>query len=135
MSLTIDQLRKIRGANQPWRFLSTKPEHFAREQLCGRSTTRLLATQAKVFWCDLIFSPEVEAEYVRTHLLGSRLLIHVTCALAAVLAVARAVEQTATGFPVGGPAIALAVVIIASVLLASLAWSSAFERLFLSFAR
>jgi diguanylate cyclase (GGDEF)-like protein len=84
---------------------------------------------------DLRFSPEMEAEYVRTHLLDSRLLIRVTCALAAVLAVARGVEQTATGFPVGGPAIALALVTIASVLLASLAWSSAFERHFLPCAR
>jgi diguanylate cyclase (GGDEF)-like protein len=84
---------------------------------------------------DLRFNPEVEAEYVRTHLLDSRLLIRVTCALAAVLAVARGVEQAATGFPVGGPAIALALAIIASVLLASLAWSSAFERRYLPFAR
>ncbi|WP_116809524.1 GGDEF domain-containing protein [Steroidobacter cummioxidans] len=83
----------------------------------------------------LQFSPEVEAEYVRTHLLDSHLLIRVTCALAAVLAVARGVEQTATGFPVGGPAIAIALVTIASVLLASVAWSSVFERLFLPFAR
>lgn len=84
---------------------------------------------------DLRFSPEVEAEYVRTHLLASRLLIRVTCALAAVLVLARGVEQMATGFPVGGPALALALVTIASVLLATLAWSSAFERRFLPFAR
>lgn len=84
---------------------------------------------------NLRFSPEVEAEYVRTHLLDSRLLIRATCALAAVLAIARGVEQTAAGFPVGGPAIALALVILASVLLASVAWSSAFERRFLPFAR
>jgi len=84
---------------------------------------------------DLRFSPEVESEYVRTHLLDSRLLIRVTCALAAVLAIGRGVEQTAAGFPVGGPAIAIALVTIASVLLAALAWSSAFERHFLPFAR
>ena len=84
---------------------------------------------------DLRFSPELEAEYIHTHLLDSRLLIRVTCVLAAVLAVARGVEQTATGFPVGGPAIALALITIASVLLALLAWSSAFERRFLPFAR
>ncbi|WP_157995358.1 GGDEF domain-containing protein [Peristeroidobacter soli] len=84
---------------------------------------------------ELRFSPAMEAEYVRTHLLGSRLLIRVTCVLAAVLSIARAVEQTAAGFPVGGPAAALAVVTIASVLLASLAWSSAFERHFLPVAR
>lgn len=84
---------------------------------------------------DLQFSPEVEAEYVRTHLLGRRLLIRVTCTLAAVLVATRGVEQTTTGFLVGGPAIALAFVTIASVLLASLAWSSAFERHFLPFAR
>ena len=84
---------------------------------------------------NLRFSPEVEAEYARTHLFDNRLLIRVTCALAAVLAIARGVEQTATGFPVGGPAIALALVILASVLLASLAWSPAFERHYLPFAR
>ena len=49
---------------------------------------------------DLRLSPELEAEYVRIRLLDSRLVIRVTCALAAVLAVARGVEQTATGFPV-----------------------------------
>lgn len=84
---------------------------------------------------DLRFSPDVEVEYVRTHLLDSRLLIRVTCTLAVVLGVARGIEQTATGFPVGGPAIALVLATLASVLLASLAWSSAFERLFLPFAR
>ncbi|MFC4312409.1 diguanylate cyclase [Steroidobacter flavus] len=84
---------------------------------------------------DLRFSPEVEAEYVRTHLLDSRLLIRVTCTLGAVLAAARGVEQTAAGFPVGGPAIALGLVIVATVVLACLAWSSALERRFLPFAR
>jgi diguanylate cyclase (GGDEF)-like protein len=84
---------------------------------------------------DLQFKPEVEAEYVRTRLLDSRLLIRVTCALAAVLGIARGVEQAATGFPVGGPAIALALVTLASVLLAFLAWSSAFERRYLPVAR
>jgi diguanylate cyclase (GGDEF)-like protein len=81
------------------------------------------------------FSPELEAEFVRTRLRDSILLIRVTCALAAVLAVARGVEQTASGFPVGSPAIVLAAVVIASLLLAALAWSSACERLFLPFAR
>ena len=80
---------------------------------------------------DLRFSPEVEEEYVRSHLLDTRLLIRVTCALAVVLAFARGAEQMATGYPAGGSAIALALVTIASVLLASLAWSSAFERLFI----
>lgn len=82
-----------------------------------------------------LFSPEMEAEYVRTHLLDSRVLIRVTCAFAAVVAVARSVEQTVTGFPVGGPAIALALVTIASVLLAAVAWSSAFEHRFVPCAR
>lgn len=81
------------------------------------------------------FSPEVEADYVRTHLLDSRLIIRVTCVLAALLAVARGIEQTAAHLPVGGLAIALAFVILASVLLAVLAWSPAFDRLFLPFAR
>jgi len=83
----------------------------------------------------LRFSPDVEAEYVRTHLLDSRLLIRVTCVLAAVLAIGRGIEQTVTHFPVGGPAIVLAFVTVASVLLAFLAWSPAFDRLFLPFAR
>lgn len=80
---------------------------------------------------DLRFSPELEAEYVRTHLQDSRLLIRVTCALAAVLAVARGIEQTVAGFAVGGPAFVLASVVVASILLAAIAWSSAFERLYL----
>jgi diguanylate cyclase (GGDEF)-like protein len=84
---------------------------------------------------DLRFSAEVETEYARIHLLDSRLLIRVTCFLAALLAVARGIEQTATDFSVGGPALALASVIVGSVLLAGVAWSSSFDRLFLPFAR
>ena len=80
---------------------------------------------------DLRFSPELEAEYVRGHLLGSRLLIRATCALALVLAVVRGIDQATSGFAAGDSAIALALVTMASALLAALAWSPAFERLYL----
>jgi len=84
---------------------------------------------------DLRFSPDVEAEYIRTHLLDSRLVIRVTCVLAAVLATARGIELMAAGLPMGGRATALALVTVTSILLALLAWSPAFDRLFLPFAR
>lgn len=84
---------------------------------------------------DPVFSPAVEAEYVRTHLMESRVLIRVTCALAAVLTIARGTEQMAAGFPLGLSVLAIALVTGTSVLLAGLAWSSAFERLYLPCAR
>lgn len=84
---------------------------------------------------NLRFAPDVEREYVRTHLADSRVLIRVTCVLATLLALARGMEQATTGFVHDGSMIALCLVIAASLLLTSIAWSRAFEHLFLPYAR
>jgi diguanylate cyclase (GGDEF)-like protein len=81
------------------------------------------------------FRPEVEGEYIRAHLLESRVLIRVACALGALLALARGFEQVAVKFLDTGAWIALGFVIGASLLLTCIAWSPAFERLFLPCAR
>jgi diguanylate cyclase (GGDEF)-like protein len=83
---------------------------------------------------NLRFSPKLEAEYVRAHLVSSRTLIRVACVLAGLLAILRAVDQA-----VASPwntllLIDFGLVICASIVLASIAWSSAFERLYLRWA-
>lgn len=84
---------------------------------------------------NLSFSPEVEREYLRAHLTNSRALVRVTCVLATVLTLARGVEQIVTGFLHEGSLISLVVVLAASLLLMAVAFSPAFERLFLPVAR
>lgn len=83
----------------------------------------------------LRFTPEVEREYLRDHLKVNRVLIRVTCALAASLGVARGIEQLATGFVHGGSLLGLGFVIAVSLLLTAIAWSKAFERWYLPAAR
>ena len=84
---------------------------------------------------NLPFAPEVEREYLRAHLTDNRVLIRATCVLATLLALGRGVEQLATSFVHGGSLIGLVFVIASSLLLTAVAWSSAFERLFLPYAR
>jgi diguanylate cyclase (GGDEF)-like protein len=81
------------------------------------------------------FAPQVEREYLRTHLASNRLLIRVTCVLGMLLAIGRAFEQLATGFVHSGSEFGLWFVFGSSLLLMSLAWSRLFERLYLPFAR
>jgi diguanylate cyclase (GGDEF)-like protein len=83
---------------------------------------------------NLRFSPALEAEYVRASLAHSRTLIRVACALAALLAILRAAEQA-----VESPwnrifLIDCGLVICASIMLASIAWSPRFERSYLRWA-
>lgn len=84
---------------------------------------------------SLRFNPTLEAEYVRVNLLQSRTLIRVVCALASFLAIFRGVEQAIIGSWSAGASIALGLVIAGSVTLACIAWSAAFERRFLPWAR
>jgi diguanylate cyclase (GGDEF)-like protein len=84
---------------------------------------------------NLRFAPDVEREYLRAHLAKNRVLIRVTCALGALLGLGRGVEQLATGFVHGGSLLGLGFVVAASLLLTAIAWSKAFERLFLPLAR
>lgn len=84
---------------------------------------------------NLCFAPDVEREYLRAHLAKNHVLIRVTCALGALLSMGRGVEQITTGFMHGNTLLALAFVVAASVLLTAIAWSTAFEQLFLPLAR
>ena len=84
---------------------------------------------------DLRFSPGLEAEYVCAHLLHSRTLIKVACVLAALLAILRCVEQALGASWNTTLLIGFGVAISGSLMLAWLAFSPAFERLFLPWAR
>lgn len=77
------------------------------------------------------FNPELEAEYVRTRLSANRKLIRVTCMLAVLLAAFRGIEQTLAGAVTGVYALPFIVVLAGSAAIASIAWSRAFERLYL----
>jgi diguanylate cyclase (GGDEF)-like protein len=81
------------------------------------------------------FSPAFEAEYVRARLFGDRTLIRWACAFAALLAVVRGTEQ-AFGSPWHqAQLIVVTLVMTASIALALIAWSRAFERLYLRLAQ
>lgn len=81
------------------------------------------------------FSPQLEAEYVRAHLLENRTLIRVACVLAALLAALRGVEQAIGGSWNPTLLMHVGLVLSASIALASIAWSPAFERLYLPLAQ
>jgi diguanylate cyclase (GGDEF)-like protein len=84
---------------------------------------------------NLRFSPKLEAEYVHTHLMHSRTLIRVACVLAALLAILRGVELAVTGSWTSILLIDFGLVIAGSILLTSIAWSPAYERAFMRWAR
>lgn len=109
----------IRGA--PLNLAAIPDSPYAAELLRGRAQLR--------------FSPDLEAEYARAHLIESRPIVRVMCTLSAVLGVTRTIELLATGSPIGGTFIPIAFVALVSTLLTAIAWSSAFERLFIPFAR
>lgn len=81
------------------------------------------------------FGPKLEAEYARTHLINSRTLILVACVVATLLATLRGSEQTfVSGWDSVDP-IGLVLVILGSLVLTTIAWSAAFERMYLPWAR
>lgn len=84
------------------------------------------------------FAPEIEAEFARARLLNGRALIRMACALAALVAILRGLEQALGGFSIlrapTGPAVT-GLVISISVALAWIAWTPAFERLYAPTAR
>jgi diguanylate cyclase (GGDEF)-like protein len=84
---------------------------------------------------NLRFSPKLEAEYVRDRLIDSRTLIRVACLLAALLAVFRGVEQAVSSSWNSILLIDFGLVISGSIVLASVACSPGFERLYLPWAR
>lgn len=83
----------------------------------------------------LAFGSEFEAAYVRARLSSQRTLIRVACALAALLAVLRGIEQMRTEIWHPAQPAALAFAAAVSVLLAALAFAPALERLYLPVAR
>jgi diguanylate cyclase (GGDEF)-like protein len=84
---------------------------------------------------NLRFSPKLEAEYLRAHLLHSRTVIRVACMLAALVAAFRGVEQAFAGPWNSILLFDFGLVISGSIMLASIAWSPAFERLYLQWAQ
>jgi diguanylate cyclase (GGDEF)-like protein len=82
-----------------------------------------------------VFGPEFEAEYVRARLLGNRTLIRVTCTFSVLLTAFRGAEQAIVGFWHPAQPVGLALVLAASVALALIVWTRAFERSYLPLAR
>lgn len=74
------------------------------------------------------FSAEMKSEYARTRLLGSRMLIRAACTLGAIIVTLRVTEQILAGRWIQGIPLEVVVIAAASLLLAALAWSRAFER-------
>ncbi len=77
------------------------------------------------------FSPEFEAEFVRARLWDNRTLIRVVCTLAVLLAALRITELALGGVSHLAQLTGVAVVLMASIALAGIAWSPAFERIYL----
>jgi diguanylate cyclase (GGDEF)-like protein len=91
------------------------------------------AAQLKRGFSKLRFDGQLEGEYVRAHLADSRVLIRIACVFSALVAIVRGVEQASSGN--FGVLWAIAFVAFASIALASIAWSSSFDRVFLPVAR
>jgi diguanylate cyclase (GGDEF)-like protein len=77
------------------------------------------------------FSPEIEAEYVRAHLLHNRTLIRAACALAALTTASRLVERMLVDTVESSSLLFMGIVLVLSASLAVLAFSRAFERFYL----
>jgi diguanylate cyclase (GGDEF)-like protein len=77
------------------------------------------------------FSPELEAEYVRAHLQHNRTLIRAACALAALTTALRLVDRVLLDTVEPSSLLLMGVVLALSASLAVLAFSRAFERLYL----
>jgi diguanylate cyclase (GGDEF)-like protein len=84
---------------------------------------------------SLMFAPELEAEYGRSHLLESRTLIRVACALALLLMVLRGIEQVLTASWNDTVLGYFGLVVASSAVLTWIAWSPTFERLYLPWAQ
>jgi hypothetical protein len=53
ISSAIDQLGEVGRTDEPGRLLAAEAEDPAGQQLRGRTTARLLETQAEIFWGNL----------------------------------------------------------------------------------
>jgi diguanylate cyclase (GGDEF)-like protein len=83
----------------------------------------------------LRFTAPLEAQYMHARLTESRLLIRVACVLSALVALLRGVEKVYTGTWDLLSLTDLAIVTAISIALAWLAWSTLYQRLYLSCAR
>jgi diguanylate cyclase (GGDEF)-like protein len=81
------------------------------------------------------FAPGLETDYVRTHLISSRTLIRTASVVALLLALSRAMELVVSGSATGMLLAHLGLVVSGSIVLAGLAWSPAFDRLYLPWAQ
>jgi diguanylate cyclase (GGDEF)-like protein len=79
--------------------------------------------------------PQLEAEYLQSRLMSSRTLVRVACVCAAGLAAARGAEQLHANTWDLRLLIEFVLVIASSIVLAWIAWSPAFERLYPQWAR
>ncbi len=77
------------------------------------------------------FGPEIEAEYVRSHLRDNRTLIRAAAALAALTTASRAVDRVLLETVEPSSLLLMGVVLALSTSLAALAFGRAFERLYL----
>src|SRR5688572_27661810 len=75
---------------------------------------------------NLRFSPALESEYVRNHLLSSRTLIRMACLLAVLVTFFRAVDNTLTGSWTIAPDAELVLTIFGLIMFGSLtlAWTA-----------
>jgi diguanylate cyclase (GGDEF)-like protein len=83
---------------------------------------------------DRPLSAELEQEYVRTRLLDGRVIIRAACVLGVVLVAFRVLDQAATGVLTSTHLWQLGLILAASGLLAGIAFTPAFTRLYLPFA-
>src|SRR5579863_1471491 len=81
------------------------------------------------------FSPALEEEYQRFRLLSSRTMLRATSAVATLLMFLRGLEQAVHGPASGILLIDFGLVVLASGVLAVVAWSALFERCYLPWAR
>jgi diguanylate cyclase (GGDEF)-like protein len=81
------------------------------------------------------FSPDLEAEYVRARLMDNRTLIRAACVFVAVLAAARGLEQVIIGSWNGNLSVHVGLIVVPSIVLALIAWSPAFTRVYLPLAQ
>jgi diguanylate cyclase (GGDEF)-like protein len=77
------------------------------------------------------FSPEIEAEYVRTHLRDNRTLIRAASALAALTTASRMLDRELIGSVPLASQLFMSIVLLMSASLAVVAFSRAFERFYL----
>ena len=80
------------------------------------------------------FNPEIEAEYVRSHLRDNRTLIRAAAALATLMTASRVADRTLVGTVAPASLLIMSIVLAMSALLAVLAFSRAYERFYLGVA-